>query len=239
MHYAQFTSPAKQDKTVRQVRSASECVRQSHCAAWHFPTDPTQNAPVWQSSRLNSHSHTRHDKNSPVCVVSGVAVWTERLLLACSDFKFLSATVLSCRESNSHHRSGRDTDKTVLSCLAWRCELVFGHLICTRRIRQYAALLSAQNLVIFKNSCSVVSQKFKLLCEYLKHFHFLREAMQLDQMHEIWISQGTLVTFQVLYTGTTLRTTPQQFRFPSCSSELCLPSHSNQLICDSYSKHTR
>ena len=33
------------------------------------------------------------------------------------------ATVSSCRESNSHHRSGRHTDKTVLSCLAWRCEL--------------------------------------------------------------------------------------------------------------------
>ena len=36
---------------------------------------------------------------------------------------FLSATVLSCREYNSHRRTGRDTDKTVLSCLAWRCEL--------------------------------------------------------------------------------------------------------------------
>jgi len=35
---------------------------------------------------------------------------------------FLSATVLSW-ESNSHRRSGRDTDKTVLSCLAWRREL--------------------------------------------------------------------------------------------------------------------
>ena len=38
-------------------------------------------------------------------------------------FNFPSATVLSCRESNSQSRSGRDTDKTVLSCLAWRCEL--------------------------------------------------------------------------------------------------------------------
>ena len=31
---------------------------------------------------------------------------------------FLSATVLSCRESSSNRRSGRDTDKTVLSCPA-------------------------------------------------------------------------------------------------------------------------
>ena len=35
---------------------------------------------------------------------------------------YLSATVLSCRESNSRRRSGRDIDKTVLSCLAWRCK---------------------------------------------------------------------------------------------------------------------
>ena len=34
----------------------------------------------------------------------------------------LSATVLSCRESNSQRRGGRDTDKTVLSRLVCRCE---------------------------------------------------------------------------------------------------------------------
>ena len=72
MHYAQFTPPARQDKTIlsvsyqavwtesaRQVRSASECVRRSHSAARHTPT---QNAPVWRSGRLNSHRHIRHDK---------------------------------------------------------------------------------------------------------------------------------------------------------------------------------
>ena len=42
---------------------------------------------------------------------------------------FLSATVLSCRESSSHHRSRHDTDKTVLSCRVWRFELAF-----TRRV---------------------------------------------------------------------------------------------------------
>ena len=36
---------------------------------------------------------------------------------------FLSATALSCRESNSHCRGRHDTDRTVLSGLAWRCEL--------------------------------------------------------------------------------------------------------------------
>jgi len=63
---------------------------------------------------------TRQD--GPVCVVSGVN-WT----IALNAFRFRiscrPATVLSCRESSSHRRSGRDTDKTVLSCLAWKCEL--------------------------------------------------------------------------------------------------------------------
>jgi len=42
---------------------------------------------------------------------------------------FLSATVLSCREYNSHRRNGRDTDNTILltslsrSRVEWRCEL--------------------------------------------------------------------------------------------------------------------
>ena len=34
-----------------------------------------------------------------------------------------SATVSSYREFDSYHRSGRDADKTVSSCLAWRCEI--------------------------------------------------------------------------------------------------------------------
>ena len=41
---------------------------------------------------------------------------------------FLSATFLSCLESNSHRRSGRDTDKTVLRCLARRWELAWSHI---------------------------------------------------------------------------------------------------------------
>jgi len=45
--------------TTGQVRSASECVRWSHCAAQHTPT---QNALVRRSGRLSSHRHTRQDK---------------------------------------------------------------------------------------------------------------------------------------------------------------------------------
>ena len=134
--YAQFTPPAKHDKTVllsvscqavwtESARPHDKCVLRrsasggrtdSACAARHTPTlnalvGPTQFTPPHQ---------TRQD--GPVCVESGVSVGIRRLLWTCSDF---SATVLSCRESCSHRRSGRDTDKTALSCLAWRCELAF------------------------------------------------------------------------------------------------------------------
>ena len=101
------------------LRSASECVRRSHCADRHTPT---LNALVGRSRRLNSHRHTRHDRT--VLFASCLVCRCE--LDDCSErvqtWNFQSATVLSCRESNSHRRSGRDTDKTVLSCLAWRCE---------------------------------------------------------------------------------------------------------------------
>ena len=72
----------------------------------------------------NSHRHTRHDKTvlSVSCLVRQCELdnCSERVQI--SNTNFLSATVLSCRESNSHCQSGRDTDKTVLSYLAWRCE---------------------------------------------------------------------------------------------------------------------
>ena len=61
-------------------------------------------------------------KQSRLCRVwRGAVNWT----IATNVFRFqffLSATVLSCRESNWDRWSGRDTDKTVVSCLAWRCE---------------------------------------------------------------------------------------------------------------------
>jgi len=38
-----------------------------------------------------------------------------------STLQMFCRRVLSCRECNSHRRSGRDTDKTVLSCTTWRC----------------------------------------------------------------------------------------------------------------------
>jgi len=55
------------------VRSASECVRRSHCAARHTPT---QNALVRRSGRLSSHRYSRHDKlqrvlNAAARVITG------------------------------------------------------------------------------------------------------------------------------------------------------------------------
>jgi len=75
----------------------------------------------------NIHRHTRHDKTvlSVSCLVCRCELGDCSGSVRTSNF--LSATVLSCRKSSSHHRRGRDTDKTVLSCLTWRCEFAFTH----------------------------------------------------------------------------------------------------------------
>jgi len=110
---------------VNGVGLTARSVRRSHCAARHTPTlnalvGPTQFTPPHQ---------TRQD--GPVsCLVCQCELddCCERVQTS----NFLSATVLSCRESNSNRRSGRDTDKTVLSCLAWRCELALRLIHSTR-----------------------------------------------------------------------------------------------------------
>ena len=95
----------------------------SICVARHTPT---LNALVGRSGRLNSH---RHDKTvlSVSCLVCRCELddCCERVQTS----NFLSATVLSCRESSSPRRSGRNADKTVLSCLAWRCELALSRVV--------------------------------------------------------------------------------------------------------------
>jgi len=81
-------------------------------------------------SQLMHSSHRPPDKTRQSClcrVWCGGVNWT-KLLLTRSEFNFSVGRRQSwvvCRESCSHRRSGRDTDKTVLSasCLAWRCEL--------------------------------------------------------------------------------------------------------------------
>jgi len=94
----------------------------SACAAQHTPT---LNAHFGRSpvGPTQSHRCIRQDKMvlSMSCLVCRCELDDCSERIQTSDF--LSVTVLSCRESSSHHRSGHDTDKTVLSCLAWCCEL--------------------------------------------------------------------------------------------------------------------
>jgi len=105
-------------------RPVSECVRRSHRQCLRRPThsDAERTCQAVGPTQFTPPHQTRQD--GPVCVVSGAPVWIERVQTS----NFLSATVLTCRESNSRRRSGRDSDKTVLSCLAWRCELALSSL---------------------------------------------------------------------------------------------------------------
>ena len=108
---------------------AVDLVTISLCSSsWHWSTQvvpdkrPLKGCVRVRSAMSNSHRHTRQDKT--VLSVSYLVCRCE--LDDCCEREqisnFLSATVLSCQESNSHRRSGRGTDEIVLSCLAWRCE---------------------------------------------------------------------------------------------------------------------
>ena len=100
------------------MRSASECVQRSHRQCLRCPT----HSDAEHTCRADSvHSATPDaTRQSCLCRVrcAGVDDCSERVRAA----NFQSATVLSCRESSSHSRGGHDTDATVLSCLAWRCD---------------------------------------------------------------------------------------------------------------------
>ena len=54
-----------------------------------------------------------------------------RLFWTCSDFVFFRRrqSPVVGKESNSHCRSGRDADRTVLSGLVWRCEFSFSSAV--------------------------------------------------------------------------------------------------------------
>jgi len=72
---AQFTPPAGHDKTVlsvsyqaaRQARSASECVRRSHCAARHTPTQ-TRHRTHLSGGRAGSVHTTTPDTTKQSCL---------------------------------------------------------------------------------------------------------------------------------------------------------------------------
>jgi len=82
--------------------------------------DPAAHTVLGVSAMPNSHRPPDTTRQSCLRRVWCAGVnWTIalnvlRLRISCR------ATVLSCRESSSRRRLGRNTDKTVLSCLAWR-----------------------------------------------------------------------------------------------------------------------
>jgi len=92
----------------RQVRSASECVRRSHCAARHTQTRTRHSASAWRSSRLSSHRHTRHDKTVP-----SVSCLACPSVCACVCVCLSQVGVLLKRLNIGSHKA----------CRLWRCEL--------------------------------------------------------------------------------------------------------------------
>jgi len=92
--------------------------------AGHSPTQTRLRTHV-SGCRADSIHIATPDTTEQSCrcrIWRGGVNWTKQLTCAQTS-SFLSTTLLSCRESNSNCGSGRDTDKTVLSRLAWRCEL--------------------------------------------------------------------------------------------------------------------
>ena len=93
---------------------------------------------------------------------------------------FLSAIVLSCRESNSHRRSKRTQTKQFCRvCLAWRCELVFTRFNDQGEIWQIERILGQQNERYRNVSLQQCS----------------RSRKRVLQSHVFWISKKTLKTY--------------------------------------------
>ena len=92
------------------------------------------------------------------------------MLLTCSDFKFSvgDSLLVSCRESNAHRQSVRDTDKTVLSCLAWRCELALTVVLDWSWLEWYGVLDWYSNHIITRISIQTACLAFggTGLCSY-------------------------------------------------------------------------
>ena len=107
------------------MRTTSECVQRSHCAARHTPTQ-TGHRTHLSGGRADSVHTATPDATKQSCLRRvrrcGVNWAIGQSPLTRLDFKF-AVGEMSGIQFNSHRRSGRDTDKTVSSCLAWRCEL--------------------------------------------------------------------------------------------------------------------
>ena len=108
--------------TSHRADGCRSAVHQRHCQQ-HVAVDRDQQTrPDHYHSRyrLMPNLHRPPDTTRQSCLSSCLCrVWCAGVnwTIAVQTSNFLSATVWSCREFNSHRRSGRDTDKTVLSCL--------------------------------------------------------------------------------------------------------------------------
>jgi len=150
--------------TTRWVTVGRRVITNSATAARHTLT---LNALVGRSGRFSSHRHTRHKKT----VLSVSCLVRRRELDNCFEraqtSNFLSATVLSCRESSSHRRSGRDTDKTVLSCLAWRCGLALSCHMSVLSARNYTPSFRA--LPVLDDLEFMLLGDYRNVCEWLAY----------------------------------------------------------------------
>jgi len=119
------------------VDSASECIQWSQCATRHRPdTECTRRA---DSVHTATRDTTKQSYLSWRCELDNCYSHVHT-----SDF--LSSTVLSCRESSSHCQSGCNAYKTILSCLAWPCELA---LICDSLGTRESAPQTASRFTLF------------------------------------------------------------------------------------------
>jgi len=128
---------------------------------------------------LNSNAqftpHARHDKTvlSVSCLVCQCELddFSERVRTS----NFPSPTVLRCRESNSHRRDRQDTDRTVLSGLAWRCELdITEHVV---------ARLPARIAIVYARKCEEKKRKSTVLFSQDLLVDVRNDLAQFDSEH--------------------------------------------------------
>ena len=105
---------------------------------------PTQSTPLHNYTRPLKFTYLFTTRRSCLCRVWCAGVnWTIALNVFRLQVFYRRQSWRRCRESSSHRRSGRDTDKTLSSCLAWRCELALSRVQEVDRNRACTAAWSA------------------------------------------------------------------------------------------------
>jgi len=103
--------------TTGQVRSASECVRRSHCAAGRTPTQ-TRHRTHLSGGRADSiHTTTPNTTKTVLSVMYGVAVWTIATnVLRLQIFRRQQSSVVG----NPIHTTEADATQTIQFYRVWR-----------------------------------------------------------------------------------------------------------------------